>query len=697
MIKVIRCPSKLFIRSFSIFLISFLIQAVASHSASGATRTASPDGKIIFEAELDAEGRPFYQVFRDGMPVLLRSRLGFILQDAPPLDRGFLIAGVQKREGVEEWIQPWGERRRVRADYREMVIQLKEREKPFRLLNLTVRLFNDGLGFRYTWPEQEGMKDFVILDEVTEFVLPGDPIAWWIPAYSGNRYEYLYERSHLSALTANSRVRALQTPLTLETEEGLYLSLHEAALTDYASMTLVPHRGSRFECDLVPWSDSTRVIGSTPFESPWRTIQISASAGGLIESSLILNLNEPSRIDDTSWIVPGKYAGIWWSLHIDKETWKTGPRHGATTENTRNYIDFAAAKGLSGVLVEGWNQGWDKGWLNEGVFDYVTPTDDYDLEGLAAYAKEKGVYLIGHLETGGDVHGFSERMDDAFRQCARLGIRAVKTGYVSHGQGIRRYDAEGNIVAREWQHGQYMVRHFRDALELAAQHKIMVNVHEPIKDTGIRRTWPNMLTREGARGQEYNAWSDGNPPDHTTILPFTRLLSGPMDFTPGIMDVFFEEYKKEENRVHTTVAKQLALYVVIYSPLQMVTDLPENYTGNPAFGFIKNVPVDWEESRALNGAIGDYVTIARQKRGGDEWFLGSITDENRRTLLVPLDFLEPGVDYVASIYADGPDTDYQFNPTETQITRERVNSKTVLTLNLAPGGGQAIRFQPLSP
>jgi alpha-glucosidase len=389
-------------------------------------------------------------------------------------------------------------------------------------------------------------------------------------------------------------------------------------------------------------------------------------------------------------------VGIWWSLHIGKETWKTGPTHGATTANTKRYIDFAAENGFMGVLVEGWNIGWDKGWLNEGVFDYTTPTPDYDLEELARYARERNVTLIGHLETGGDVYGFDRRMEAAFAQCERLGIRAVKTGYVNHGQGIRRYDDAGNLIAKEWQHGQYMVRHYRRAVEAAARHHIMVDVHEPIKDTGIRRTWPNMLTREGARGQEYNAWSAGNPPEHTAILPFTRLLAGPMDFTPGIVNVLIEPYKPD-NRVHTTVAKQLALYVVIYSPLQMVTDLPEHYRGHPAFGFIKAVPTDWEETRVLNAAIGDYVTIARRERGGPDWYLGSLTDEEPRVFQVPLDFLDPGVDYVASIYGDGPQADWETNPTSMNITRQRVNARTLFRIDLAAGGGMAVRFRPLTP
>ncbi len=656
---------------------------------------ASPDGRNVFELRLDDEGRPAYRVLHDGREVVTWSRLGFVLQDAPPLTAGFEMADLRRRDAVEEWDQPWGECRRIRDPYAELAVDLVETEPPRRRMILTARVFDDGLGFRFTWPEQPALGAFTITDELTEFDFPGDPAAWWIPAYAGNRYEYLYERSRLSALAARKQVRAVHTPVTLETGEGLSVSLHEAALTDYASMTLVVEPDSRLSCDLVPWSDGTKVKAATPFESPWRTILIADRPGDLIESTMILSLNEPSKIEDTSWITPGKYAGIWWSLHIGKETWKTGPTHGATTENTKRYIDFAAANGLMGVLVEGWNIGWDEGWLNKGVFDYTTPTPDYDLEELARYARERGVTLIGHLETGGDVHGFDRRMEAAFAQCERLGIRAVKTGYVSQGQGIRRYDDEGNLTAREWQHGQYMVRHYRRATEAAARHHVMLDVHEPVKDTGIRRTWPNLLTREGARGQEYNAWSAGNPPEHTVILPFTRLLAGPMDFTPGILDVLIES--KPDNRVHTTVAKQLALYVVIYSPMQMVTDLPENYRGNPAFGFIKSVPADWEETRVLNAAIGDYVTVVRRARGGTEWYLGSITDEEPRVFDVALDFLEPDVDYVASIYADGPNADYRGNPLPVSITRKRVDAATRLRIELAAGGGTAVRFRPLEP
>ncbi|MBN1826992.1 MAG: glycoside hydrolase family 97 protein [Candidatus Eisenbacteria bacterium] len=679
-------------RGFLLSLALAILVAAGGASALGEPPAASsPDGRIRFTLELDEGGRLFYRVLFDERVVIDRSRLGFVLRDAPPMNEGFHVENAAERSGEEAWEQPWGECRSIRAAFHELEVELMESAPPGRRMILTVRVFNDGLGFRFTWPAQPGLGRFALLDEGTEFVFPGDPAAWWIPAYAGNRYEYLYKRTRLSGLAADPLLRAVHTPLTLETEDGLLVALHEANLTDYAAMTLDPEPGSVLACDLVPWSDGDRVKAETPFRSPWRTIQIAESPADLAESSLILCLNEPCRIEDVSWIEPMKYVGIWWSLHIGKETWTTGPNHGGTTANTKRYIDFAAANGFGGVLVEGWNTGWDQGWLETGAFDFTTPTPDYDLEELARYAREKGVTLIGHLENGGDVAGFERRMEAAFAQCERLGIRAVKTGYVSQGQGIRRYDGAGREIAKEWQHGQYMVRQYRKAVEAAAKHRIMVCAHEPIKDTGIRRTWPNMMTREGARGQEYNAWSSGNPPEHTAILPFTRLLSAPMDFTPGIMDVLIEPYKPD-NRVHTTVAKQLALYVTIYSPMQMAADLPENYEGNPAFGFIREVPVDWEETRFLNGAIGDYVTVARKERGGDDWYLGSLTDEDPRVLLVPLGFLDPGAAYTAYVYADAPGADYRGNPEALSITREKVNAETVMRIDLAPGGGQAIRF-----
>jgi alpha-glucosidase len=461
-------------------------------------------------------------------------------------------------------------------------------------------------------------------------------------------------------------------------------------------MTLAGAPNNTLLCDLVSWSDGVKVRGATPFQTPWRTIQIAEKAGDLITSYLILNLNEPNKLGDVSWVHPGKYVGIWWGMHLGTYTWGSGPRHGATTENAKRYIDFAARYGFPGVLIEGWNVGWDGEWTSHGdLFSFTTPYDDFDIEEVTAYAAAKGVQIIGHHETGAAVANYERQMEDAFAFYRALGIDTVKTGYVGWGQGIKRRDEAGNLVGLEWHHGQYMVQHYRKVVETAARYHIMLDVHEPIKDTGIRRTYPNMMTREGARGQEYNAWGGdgGNPPEHTTILPFTRLLAGPMDFTPGIFDLLFNE-ARPNNRVNTTLAKQLALYVVIYSPLQMAADLPENYEGHPAFQFIVDVPVDWQDTQVLNAQIGDYVTIVRQDRNSEDWYLGSITDENGRTLEAPLTFLDSDRKYVAEIYADAAAADWATNPLPVEIDRVLVDRNTILSLKLAPGGGQAIRIRP---
>jgi alpha-glucosidase len=441
-----------------------------------------------------------------------------------------------------------------------------------------------------------------------------------------------------------------------------------------------------------------KVKAATPHVSPWRTLQIGDDPGDLITSYLILNLNEPNALGDVSWVRPAKYVGIWWDMHIGTRTWATGAKHGATTAYARRLIDFAADHGFGGVLVEGWNVGWDGDWTRDrGTFQFTTPTPDFDIEQLARYGARKGVRLIGHHETGADVDNYERQMEAAFAYYRGLGINTVKTGYVGWGQhSIQRTDANGRKHG-EWHHGQCMVRHYRKVVETAARYQIMLDVHEPIKDTGIRRTYPNMMTREGARGQEYDAWSDdgGNPPDHTTILPFTRLLAGPMDFTPGTFDLLVEQ--KPDNRVNTTLAKQLALYVVIYSPLQMASDLPEHYEAKPdVFRFIERVPCDWNDTVVLDAKIGDTVTIARQERDGRDWFVGSITDENARTIAAGLDFLEPGMEYVATIYRDGPGADWQTNPLPVEIVTETVTRDTVLQLKLAPGGGQAIHLRPTS-
>jgi len=652
----------------------------------------SPDKKISVTFKL-MEGVPLYSIKYKNAPVISDSRLGFRFKAAEPMEKNFEIINTQISEFDETWSQPWGEVKDIRNHYNELRVQLQEKSESARHMDIVFRVYDDGIGFRYELPKQENLKDFQITDELTEFNFPEDHRCWWIGAYQGNRYEFLYNETQLS------EIDTVHTPFTLETNSGLYLSLHEANLTDYSSMALARVEETKLTCDLYPWSDGTKVKASAPMLSPWRTIQIAEKPGDLITSYLILNLNEPNKLNDVSWIKPAKYVGIWWEMHLGKSTWGSGKKHGATTANTKKYIDFAAKYGFDGVLVEGWNTGWDGDWIQNGsIFNFTQAHPDYDIDEVTRYAQSKGVKIIGHHETGADVINYESQMEDAFKFCQKYGINTVKTGYVGHGQTIKRIDKNGDIQ-HEWHHGQYMVRHYRKVVETAAKYHIMLDVHEPIKDTGIRRTWPNMMTREGARGMEYNAWSPdgGNPPDYMTILPFTRLLSGPMDFTPGIVDLFYDEYQSD-NRVNATLAKMLAYYVIIYSPLQMAADLPENYEKQPeAFQFIRDVPVDWEETRVLNAEIGDYLTIVRKDRNSDDWYLGSVTDENGRTLKIKLDFLDSDKSYIAEIYEDAADADWKSNPFAIKIHRRiPIWSKMSINLILAPGGGTAIRFRQMS-
>ncbi|MDX1671254.1 MAG: glycoside hydrolase family 97 protein [Balneolaceae bacterium] len=675
------------IKSFSSLLYLTPLVLIFACTSGPPYHTASPNGslELVFTME---EGIPRYQLSREGRALILPSRLGFEFKEAPPLGDGMAVAGITRRGVDEIWEQPWGEAREIRNHYNELRVTLEEPSVPGRTMDIVFRLFNDGLGFRYEWPEQEEMNRFEITGETTEFVLAGDYDSWWIPAYGRDRYEYLYKQSPVSAIDT------VHTPFTMKTGNDLYLSIHEAALVDFASMTLARSGGTTLEADLVPWSDGVKVKAGAPHKSPWRTVQVADTPGGLITSYLVLNLNEPNRLDDLSWIEPGKYVGVWWEMHLGISTWGSGPNHGATTENAMRYIDFASKHGFDGVLVEGWNIGWDGNWLESGTgFSFTESYPDFDLEKVANYALDNGTRLIGHHETAGSIDNYERQMEEAFALYEKHGVRAVKTGYVDFGRDIERVTADGDTVD-EWHHGQYMVNHFQRVTEVAAKHRIMINAHEPIKDTGLRRTWPNFVTREGARGQEYNSpQGGGNGPDHTVILPFTRMLAGPMDFTPGTFDL--NGTGEYANNVPTTLAKQLALYVVIYSPLQMASDLPENYRANSEpFQFIKDVPADWEETLVLNGRIGEYVTILRKGRENGEWYLGSITGGVARSLEVPLTFLDPGREYVAEIYGDGPEADWKKNPMDIRITEETVDSETVMTMRLAPGGGQAVRFRP---
>jgi alpha-glucosidase len=659
---------------FFVILFSGIVFLFSSCSNDELIRLESPDGKnnIVFILK---DGQPFYQVFRKSRVVIDTSGLGFEFKDLPgfhgnfKMDKATMTGKSDRRETY------WGQFNRIRDHYNQLLVTLVEQEEPQRTLEIEFKAFDDGVAFRYVFPEQDGLKKIEIMKEATEFRFKEDLSAWWTPGDYDN-HEFLYKNTPLS------RIDSANTPLTMESADSLCLSLHEAALVNYPEMKL---RRSADEpltllCDLVPWPDGVRAKVEVPFNTPWRTIQLSDEAGKLIESTMIFNLNEPSKIEDVSWIRPMKYIGIWWGMHIGKYTWAIGPKHGATTENAIAYIDFAAENGIPGVLVEGWNKEWEN-WVDGVQFPMTKAYPDYNLEEVAAYAKNKGIYLIAHNETAGNAEWYEKEVDSAFALYQRLGIHAVKTGYV------------GKIIPLgQYHHGQWMVNHQAMIVEKAAKYQIMVHAYETVKATGLERTWPNFMSREWARGNEYEAWSDGNPPDHTCILPFTRVLAGPLDYTPGIISIYFKEYKPN-NRIHTTLVKQLALMVVIYSPFQMAADLPENYKGQPAFQFIKDVPADWDDTKVLNGKIGDYVTIARKKK--DAWYIGSITDENAREFTFKLDFLDENVNYQAVIYADGPDADWVTNPLDYVIEKKLVKKDDEFVMKLARGGGQAVVFKPI--
>jgi alpha-glucosidase len=675
-------PRLIAMKPFGVFLFSLIFVSCISMPQTSKETLKSPDGNIKVEFSLP-EGVPYYAVFYRGEILMPASRLGFEFVDAEPLSADFVLAEVWRDSVDQTWEQPWGEARYIRENYHELKVLLRQETDLTRELVIVFRVFDDGFGLRYEFPQQPHLGDFQIADELTEFRFKDDHLAWWIPAYREHRYEYLYQRNPLSEL------KRVHTPLTIETTDGIYLAIHEAALTDYAAMTLANVGEHTLKADLMPWrsgAGNVRVRASTPLKTPWRTVQIGETPGDLITSTLTLNLNEPNALGDVSWVKPGKYIGIWWGMHLRVNSWGSGPTHGATTENAKRYIDFAAEYGFDGVLVEGWNLGWDGDWFNsKGDFDFSTPYPDFDLQEVARYAQENGVRLIGHHETGGDVLNYERQMEAAYALFRSLGIDTVKTGYAAF-----------LMDGAEWHHGQRGVEHYRAVTLLAAENKIMLDVHEPIKDTGIRRTYPNLMTREGARGMEFNAWSQdgGNPPEHTTIIPFTRMLSGPLDYTPGIFALQYEG-RYEDNRVRTTLAKQLALYVVLYSPLQMAADLIENYDNHPAFQFILDVPVDWEETLVLNGEIGEYITIARKDRESADWYIGSITDEKGRVFEIDLAFLDEDKKYTAEIYADGPGADWESNPQSYEIRHVNVDRKSTIKIELAPGGGQAIRIRPL--
>jgi len=673
---------------FLAFIAAPTVAQTIAQAPSGSQIVASADSPsrtVHVDLTVSAEGRVGYIVTRLGKPVIDESRLGFLFTDAPEMLRNFKAVGHTTRSFDESWNEPWGEYRTIRNRYNELSVSFDEQSWLKRRMTVVFRLFDDGVGFRYELFAAPGFTHANIADELTEFNIAEPGTAWWDEALEWNREEYVYRRTPIG------EIGTAQTPLTVRTASGLHLSFHEAALVDYSGMDLRRVQGRVLKANLMPSSSGPKVSRDLPMATPWRVIMIAPDAPALYKSAqIILNLNEPNQLGDVSWVKPMKYVGIWWAMHLDQATWNSGPNHGATTENTKRYIDFAAKNGFGGVLIEGWNKGWDGDWFGRGFdFSFTEPYPDFDIAEVARYARSKGIAIIGHHETAGNIANYEKQLGPALDLYQRLGIHAVKTGYVADAGGIQALGPDGKIHF-EWHQGQVMVNHHLKVVKEAAKRQVAVNPHEPVKDTGLRRTYPNWISREGERGMEYNAWgTPKNPPEHEANLIFTRMLSGPMDFTPGILSL----KGKGDTQILSTLAKQLALYVVLYSPIQMAADLPENYIANPQpFQFIKDVAVDWDDTRVLAAEVGDYAVIARKQRGASTWFLGAVGDEQERRVDVALNFLEQGHRYRAEIYRDSDDADYRTNPRGITIEQRNVTYTDRLAFRIAPGGGAAVRF-----
>ena len=672
----------------------------------------SPNGNLQLNVEVK-NGVPVYTLDYKQKPVVKESRLGLELKDGKHLMDGFTLAKSETSTFDETWKPVWGEVNSIRNQYNELAVTLSQPSTDRSLL-IRFRLYDDGLGFRYEFPQQKNLNYFVIKEEHSQFAMAGDHKAFWIPG-DYDTQEYDYTESKLSeirglmkgAITPNTSQTpfsptGVQTSLQMKSDDGLYINLHEAALVDYACMHLnLDDRNMVFESWLTPDVKGDKGYMQTPCQSPWRTVMVSDDARDLLASKLILNLNEPCKLDDTSWIKPVKYVGVWWEMITGKSSWaytdelpsvrlgetdysKTKPngKHAANNEKVKQYIDFAAQHGFDQVLVEGWNEGWEDwfGMSKDYVFDFVTPYPDFNVQELNRYAASKGVKLMMHHETSASVRNYERHLEQAYRFMNENGYNSVKSGYV------------GNIIPRgEYHYGQWMVNHYQYAVQKAAEHKIMVNAHEAVRPTGLCRTYPNLIGNESARGTEYESFG-GNKTFHTTVLPFTRLMGGPMDYTPGIFETRVSKINPGNNSfVHSTLVRQLALYVTMYSPLQMAADLPENYERfMDAFQFIKDVAVDWDDSRYLEAEPGDYITVARKAKGTNNWFIGCTSDENGHQSVLTLDFLDPGKKYIATVYADAKDAHYETNPQAYTIRKGLVTDKTKLQLKAAPGGGYAI-------
>ena len=706
-------------KAICIKLTCFLL-VLSMSSAAMAESITSPNGQLQLNFSVNSQGEPVYELFYKGKAVIKPSKLGLELKNDPGLMNGFTLADTQTSTFDETWEPVWGEVKQIRNHYNEMAVTLDQKAQDRNII-IRFRLFDDGLGFRYEFPLQKNLNYFVIKEERTQFAMTGDHKAFWIPG-DYDTQEYDFTESKLSeirglmksAITGNASQTqfsptGVQTSLQMKTADGLYINLHEAALVDYSCMNLnLDDKNLIFESWLTPDAVGDKGYMQAPCKSPWRTVIVSDDARDILASKLTLNLNEPCAYEDVSWIKPVKYVGVWWEMIAGKSTWaytddlpsvklgetdysKTKPngRHGANNENVKRYIDFAAAHGFDQVLVEGWNEGWEDwfGHSKDYVFDFVTPYPDFDVKMLNAYAKSKGVKLMMHHETSSSVRNYERHMDKAYRFMVDNGYNAVKSGYV------------GDIIPRgEHHYGQWMNNHYLYAVKKAADYKICVNGHEAVRPTGLCRTYPNLIGNESARGTEYEAFG-GSKPFHTTLLPFNRLIGGPMDYTPGIFDTKLDFMGDlPHGQVQTTLAKQLALYVTLYSPLQMAADLVENYEKHmDAFQFIKDVAVDWDDSEYIEAEPGDYITVARKAKGTDNWFVGGITDENARTAGFTLDFLTPGKQYVATLYADGKDADYKENPTSYQIKKGIVTNKTKISVWEARSGGFALSLIEATP
>ena len=660
-----------------IFVVTALMLLASMTSKAASYQVKSPNGQLVLVAGVD-KGHPYYKLFRNGQEVVGKSFLGLKLSNAD-LSQGFKVSRQERNTKDETWEQPWGEDKKIRNHYNGIKLSLRQTKTLPLAMQIEFRVFDDGVGFRYLLPHQAHLSQIILKDELTEFCLPKDVPAWSIPTNHTSYYEGLYKKSLLS------QKDTVCTPLTIEAGDSLYMAIHQAAMIDYADLNLTPVKnnngqGVKMISALTPWQDGNKVYAEGSLTSPWRTIIVAKRATDLMTSRLMLNLNESNKLGDISWIKPGRYIGIWWNIHMKNNTWEMGAKHGATTANMLRYIDFAAQHGFQGVLAEGWNYGWGQGEK----ISYLKNYPDYEIEKICQYAKEKGVSIIGHMETWGATKLLENQMDSAFTWFNKLGINTVKTGYV------------GTMLdQKELQHSQYGIRHYLKVVKAAARHHIMIDNHEPAMPTGLQRTYPNLMTQEGVRGQEYNAWSPdgGNPPEHTVTLPFTRGLAGPMDFTPGLFKLSNDAMPK--THAQSTLARQLAEFVVLYSPLQMAADAIENYEGQPALSFIESCPTTWEKTIVPNGEIGKYITVARQERGGGRWVVGCMTDREERTLSFKLDFLDAGKKYRAIIYEDGPDANYQTNPYPMTIRQVEVDSTNEMTIKLAPGGGAVVRIEKI--